>query len=204
MYNAGVAVAARYLDSPNILWHVMFDQGDTPASTRGIRVNAFFDGVNDTEGASTRPVRWIEQANGATTVGQGWYLTRRLPMLDQLVSTAMTTTPSSASRLAGPARPGPPVTVNRRTSAPPTTRGSPLNNSGNAITPCSSKVAASSTSATRTGRRSLLRRSTAPASNGTRCSRLDLGPGVDALLDVHRRTLQGHHLWAGVDVRYHW
>jgi hypothetical protein len=72
MYDAGVAVATRYLSYPNIVWHVMFDGSDTPGSTSGQRVEAFFEGVNDTEGASTRPVRWMESNLGSSADSNGW------------------------------------------------------------------------------------------------------------------------------------
>ncbi len=72
MHDAGVAVATRYRSAPNVGWHVMFDDGSDPTSTAGRRVEAFFDGVNDTEGAATRPVRWLEVGNGSSTNEQGW------------------------------------------------------------------------------------------------------------------------------------
>ena len=62
MHQVGVDVATRYADSPNIVWHVMFDNGDNPDWVSGQRIQALFDGINDTEGASTRPVRWVETA----------------------------------------------------------------------------------------------------------------------------------------------
>jgi Protein of unknown function (DUF4038)/Fibronectin type III domain/Putative collagen-binding domain of a collagenase len=78
MYNAGAAVAARYRSAPNVGWHVMFDDAIRPGSTAGQRIEAFFDGVNDTEGASARPVRWVEVANGSSTNEQGWMGTPNL------------------------------------------------------------------------------------------------------------------------------
>ena len=75
MHNAGVAVATRYRSAPNIGWHVMFDDASRRRSTAGQRIEAFFDGVNDTEGASARPVRWMEVANGNSTNEQGWLRT---------------------------------------------------------------------------------------------------------------------------------
>jgi hypothetical protein len=75
MYDAGAAIAARYRSAPNVGWHVMLDDGNTPDSTEGQRVDAFFKGVNDTEGATTRPVRWLEAANGASTSQKGWLRT---------------------------------------------------------------------------------------------------------------------------------
>jgi hypothetical protein len=73
MHQVGVDVATRYAAYPNIVWHIMFDSAITVASTRGQRANALFDGINDTEGATTRPVRWVETDAGASTSGQGWY-----------------------------------------------------------------------------------------------------------------------------------
>jgi hypothetical protein len=73
MYDAGVAIATRYAEADNIVWHIMFDDSTTTASTRGQRIQSLFDGINDTEGASTRPVRWCEVNQGATTDEQGWY-----------------------------------------------------------------------------------------------------------------------------------
>lgn len=73
MYDVGVAVATRYYAYPNIVWHMMLDDTQTPGSTTGQRVNALFDGINDTEGPTSRPVRWMEVANGVTTNGQSWY-----------------------------------------------------------------------------------------------------------------------------------
>ena len=78
MHDAGVAIATRYRSVPNIGWHVMFDDSTTTTSTAGQRVEAFFDGVNDTEGASARPVRWLEVANGNSTNQQGWLRTTNL------------------------------------------------------------------------------------------------------------------------------
>ena len=74
MRAVGIAVATRYpvATYPNIVWHVMLDSPDTPGSTEGQRVEALFGGINDTEGASTRPVRWMEPTIGASIVGQGW------------------------------------------------------------------------------------------------------------------------------------
>lgn len=72
MYNAGVAVATRYASAENIVWHIMFDGSDTPSSTSGQRIEAFFDGINDTEGASARPVRWLESNLGSTAASNGW------------------------------------------------------------------------------------------------------------------------------------
>jgi hypothetical protein len=73
MYDVGVAVATRYADDDNIVWHIMFDDTTTTGSTRGLRIQSLFDGINDTEGAGTRPVRWCEVNNGSTTDEQGWY-----------------------------------------------------------------------------------------------------------------------------------
>jgi Putative collagen-binding domain of a collagenase len=78
MRRAGVAIARRYRAAPNVGWHVMFDDFVTPASPAGQRIEAFFDGVNDTEGASARPIRWVEVANGSTTKEQGWLRTPKL------------------------------------------------------------------------------------------------------------------------------
>ena len=73
MYNAGAAVATRYLGAPNVGWHVMIDDPSvTTGGTVGQRVDAFFHGVNDTEGASDRPVRWLEVGGGNSTNEQGW------------------------------------------------------------------------------------------------------------------------------------
>jgi len=74
MYNAGVAIATRYLAKSNIVWHIMLDDTHSPASTRGTRIQNLFDGINDTEGAGLRPVRWMEVNNGSSTDDQGWYL----------------------------------------------------------------------------------------------------------------------------------
>lgn len=72
MYDAGVAIATRYASYPHLVWHVMLDDSQTPASTRGQRVEALFDGINDTEGASLRPVRWMEPQQGSSIDSQGW------------------------------------------------------------------------------------------------------------------------------------
>lgn len=74
MRDVGIAVANRYPKSsyPNIIWHFMLDDTHSTSSTRGQRIRNLFDGINDTEGASTRPVRWMEPANGATANSQGW------------------------------------------------------------------------------------------------------------------------------------
>ena len=72
MYDAGVAFATRYASATNINWHLMWDDTDTVASTNGQRAEAFMEGVNDTEGISARPFRWIEVGNGNTTDEGGW------------------------------------------------------------------------------------------------------------------------------------
>lgn len=69
---AGVAVATRYLAVDNIVWHVELDTTHDPGSTRGQRVQAFFNGVNSVEGTTRRPVRWMECNNPSTTDSQGW------------------------------------------------------------------------------------------------------------------------------------
>jgi Fibronectin type III domain/Putative collagen-binding domain of a collagenase/Protein of unknown function (DUF4038) len=78
MRRAGVAIARRYRRAPNVGWHVMFDDHVSPTSAAGRRIEAFFDGVNDTEGISRRPVRWVEVANGSSTNQQGWLRTPKL------------------------------------------------------------------------------------------------------------------------------
>jgi hypothetical protein len=70
MYDAGVAIATRYLAYPHIVWHIMFDDSTAPSSTRGQRIDALFHGIDDTEGRSTRPVRWAEPHLGSSTYGQ--------------------------------------------------------------------------------------------------------------------------------------
>jgi hypothetical protein len=67
-----VAIATRYLSYPHIIWHIMFDDTQTPAVTRGIRIKNLFDGINDTEGPTKRPVRWLEPNQGSSTFDQGW------------------------------------------------------------------------------------------------------------------------------------
>jgi hypothetical protein len=66
MYDVGVAVATRYKAYPNVVWHVMFDD---PEGAYG-RVNALFRGINDTEGESTRRVRWSEPNNRSSIYSQ--------------------------------------------------------------------------------------------------------------------------------------
>jgi hypothetical protein len=66
MYAVGVAVATRYRAYPNILWHVMLDDPEGAYS----RINALFRGINDTEGAGTRPVRWAEPNNRSSIYSQ--------------------------------------------------------------------------------------------------------------------------------------
>ena len=72
MRQVGIDVATRYLPWSNIVWHVMFDDTPGPGSTTGGRVEAYFDGINDTEGPTRRPVRWCEVNTGSTTNEQGW------------------------------------------------------------------------------------------------------------------------------------
>ena len=74
MHDVGVAVATRYPKAPTrtscgiSCWMTPIHH-----STRGQRIRSLFDGINDTEGGTTRPVRWMEPANGATTNSQGWF-----------------------------------------------------------------------------------------------------------------------------------
>jgi hypothetical protein len=68
LYGIGVAVANRYADYPNLVWHIMFD--DVISATTAARVNALFDGINDTEGEATRPVRWAEPDNLTTVYNE--------------------------------------------------------------------------------------------------------------------------------------
>jgi hypothetical protein len=72
MFSVGVAIATRYASYPHILWHVMLDDGQTPATVRGQRIKQTFAGIASVEGLS-RPVRWMEMAQGNTVVVQGWY-----------------------------------------------------------------------------------------------------------------------------------
>jgi Putative collagen-binding domain of a collagenase/Fibronectin type III domain/Protein of unknown function (DUF4038) len=78
MRNAGIAIATRYRSALNVGWHVMFDDNVSTTSAAGRRIEAFFGGVNDTEGESARPVRWVEVANGSSTHEQGWLGTPEL------------------------------------------------------------------------------------------------------------------------------
>ena len=66
MYDVGVAVATRYKAYPNIVWHVMFDDSAGEYS----RINALFHGINDAEGAGTRPLRWAEPNNLSSIYSQ--------------------------------------------------------------------------------------------------------------------------------------
>jgi hypothetical protein len=66
MYKVGIAVATRYRAYPNIVWHVMFDDSEGTYS----RIDALFHGINDTEGARTRPVRWAEPNNRSSIYSQ--------------------------------------------------------------------------------------------------------------------------------------
>lgn len=72
MYSTGVAIANRYASYSNIIWHIMFDDSHIPSSTRGQRINSLFSGINDTEGLTKRPIRWLEPNNGASIQSQGW------------------------------------------------------------------------------------------------------------------------------------
>jgi hypothetical protein len=75
MQTVGSTVATRYLSSPNIVWHVMFDDAPgathTTASTRGQRAKAIFQGINGVEGTNTR-VRWMEPARTDSNYATGW------------------------------------------------------------------------------------------------------------------------------------
>jgi hypothetical protein len=72
--NCGVAIATRYLSSPNIVWHDMEDSANLPSGTVGQRLMSIFTGINSVEtGGSARPVRWMEPNNGESTFHQGWY-----------------------------------------------------------------------------------------------------------------------------------
>lgn len=62
----GAAVAARYAAVPNIVWHVMGDQGWDPTNAIGQRVDAFFQGVRSTEGGTPRLI-CAEPYNGGTS-----------------------------------------------------------------------------------------------------------------------------------------
>lgn len=78
MQTAGAAVATRYAAATNIQWHVMFDDAPgtthTPASTRGQRIEAFFQGVESVE-SGARPVRWMEPARTDSVYATGWTAT---------------------------------------------------------------------------------------------------------------------------------
>ncbi len=67
MRQVGIDVATRYpvASNPHIVWHVMFDAA-TDATTAA-RIDALFGGINDTEGAGARPVRWCEPQPNNTT-----------------------------------------------------------------------------------------------------------------------------------------
>lgn len=79
MQQVGVDVATRYQSSPNIVWHVMFDDTETPGTTLGARIEALFTGINSVEGTA-RPVRWCEVNQNSSTNGQGWYNTTNAKM----------------------------------------------------------------------------------------------------------------------------
>ena len=48
-YDYGVAVASRYRDAPNIVWHVEADTGWQPEDPIGRRLDSIFHGIADTE-----------------------------------------------------------------------------------------------------------------------------------------------------------
>jgi len=48
-YGYGVAVASRYRDAPNVVWHVEADTGWQPEDPIGRRLDAVFHGIADTE-----------------------------------------------------------------------------------------------------------------------------------------------------------
>jgi hypothetical protein len=70
MHDVGVAVAKRYQNFDNIIWHVMFDDDVTADSVAGERIDALFGGINEAEGAATRPIRWVEPNNGQSIESQ--------------------------------------------------------------------------------------------------------------------------------------
>jgi hypothetical protein len=49
MRTFGQNVATRYLAYPNIIWHMEFDDGGAPSSTRGRRTDWFMRGITETE-----------------------------------------------------------------------------------------------------------------------------------------------------------
>ena len=73
MKQVGEDIANRYAAYDNIVWHVMFDDANGTGTTIGSRIESYFEGINDTEGASARPVRWVENGNGQSTVESGWF-----------------------------------------------------------------------------------------------------------------------------------
>ena len=48
-YDYGIAVASRYRDAPNIVWHVEADTGWQPEDPIGRRLDSIFHGIADTE-----------------------------------------------------------------------------------------------------------------------------------------------------------
>jgi hypothetical protein len=63
-YDYGVAVASRYLDAPNIVWHVMADREWQPDDDIGRRIENIFHGIADTE--TTPRLILAEPHQGAT------------------------------------------------------------------------------------------------------------------------------------------
>jgi hypothetical protein len=127
LYNVGIAVATRYPYSsyPNIVWHFMIDDAHGTGSTQGARIKSLFDGINDTEGITTRPVRWMEPKASS----------RSTP------STSTPTVPPSPWKPATPRLRHPSVTVNHPTTGH-RTPAHPMLGSGIGRRPSSWRVAA--------------------------------------------------------------
>ena len=68
-YNFGKAVAIRYANYPNIVWHVMGDFGWSCNQGPGLALDALFHGIKDTEGTTHRLII-AEPANGSTSLDQ--------------------------------------------------------------------------------------------------------------------------------------
>ena len=69
MYDFGVALATRYANYPNIVWHIGADDNWVSNNGPGPVVDSFYDGIRDAEGSTHR--LWVaEPNNGSSSYGQ--------------------------------------------------------------------------------------------------------------------------------------
>ncbi|HSB86408.1 MAG TPA: DUF4038 domain-containing protein, partial [Ilumatobacteraceae bacterium] len=70
MYDFGVALATRYANYPNVVWHIGADDNWVYNNGPGSVVDSFYDGIRDAEGSTHR--LWVAEPNNGSTSYAQW------------------------------------------------------------------------------------------------------------------------------------